>query len=145
MVVLYYMATPNKQLAAIMFTDIVGFTAMMGEDEIDTLKLLQQNHKIQKFLIKRYQGKFVKEIGDGMLAYFESADEAVHCGVEIQQQLGDKSNANVRIGLHWAQIILEDDDIYGDGVNIASRIETLADPGGIFISEAVQNALDKDE
>lgn len=122
------MSTQNRQLAAIMFTDIVGFTALMGEDETDTLRLLQQSHRIQKSLIEKHHGKFVKEIGDGILGYFDSADEAVLCSVEIQKQLKERSDANVRIGLHWAEIILEDNDIYGDGVNIASRIEPLADP-----------------
>ncbi|MCK5105225.1 MAG: SUMF1/EgtB/PvdO family nonheme iron enzyme, partial [Cyclobacteriaceae bacterium] len=134
----------QRRLAAIMFTDIVGFTALMGEDETDTLKLLQQSHKIQKTLIEKHHGKFVKEIGDGMLAYFESADEAVLCSIGIQKQLQDGSDATIRIGLHWAEIILEDNDIYGDGVNIASRIEPLADPGGIYISETVQSSLDRD-
>ncbi|MCK5469257.1 MAG: SUMF1/EgtB/PvdO family nonheme iron enzyme, partial [Cyclobacteriaceae bacterium] len=134
----------QRRLAAIMFTDIVGFTALMGEDETDTLKLLQQSHKIQKTLIEKHHGKFVKEIGDGMLAYFESADEAVLCSIGIQKQLQDGSDATIRIGLHWAEIILEDNDIYGDGVNIASRIEPLADPGGIYISETVQSSLDRE-
>ena len=134
----------KRQLAAIMFTDVVGYTAMMEADETETLRLLHQNHRTQKSLIEKHHGKFVKELGDGMLAYFESADEAVQCSIGIQQQTKYRSDAYVRIGLHWAEIILEDDDIYGDGVNIASRIETLADPGGIYISEAVQNALDNE-
>ncbi len=138
-------ASSAHRLAAIMFTDIVGYTALMGADETETLRLLQQNHRIQKSLIEKHNGTFVKELGDGMLAYFENADEAVRCSIAIQKQTKDNSDANIRIGIHWAEIILEDDDIYGDGVNIASRIETLADPGGIFISEAIQSALDKKE
>ena len=134
----------KRQLAAIMFTDVVGYTAMMGADETETLRLLHQNHRTQKSLIEKHHGTFVKELGDGMLAYFERADEAVRCGIVIQKQTKVRSEANVRIGIHWAEIILEDDDIYGDGVNIASRIEALADSGGIYISEAVQNALDNE-
>jgi len=135
----------KRRQAAIMFTDIVGYTTLMGEDEVDTLLLLQKNHRIQKSLIESYHGKFVKEIGDGMLAYFENANQAILCSIWIQKQLRDKSDANVRIGLHWAEIIIEDDDIYGNGVNIASRIEPFADPGGIYISEAILNSLDTNE
>lgn len=131
----------ERRLAAIMFTDIVGYTALMGKDETETLNLLRQYHSIQKSLIEKYHGDFVKEIGDGMLAYFDSADEAVLCSIEIQKKLGNTSNATVRIGLHWAEIIKEEGDIYGDGVNIASRIEALADPGGVYVSEAVKNSL----
>ena len=130
--------------AAIMFTDIVGYTTLMGENEAETLRLLQQNHSIQKSQIEKYHGKLVKEIGDGLMAYFNNPEEAVLCGIEMQKELKAKSDTNVRVGLHWSEIILEDDDIYGDGVNIASRIEPLADPGGIYISEALQNVLDSD-
>jgi class 3 adenylate cyclase len=137
-------ASSAHKLAAIMFTDIVGYTALMGTDEAETLKLLQQNHKVQKSLIIKYHGKFVKELGDGILAYFGSAHEAVRCSIEIQEQTKYKSEVDVRIGLHWAEIILADDDIYGDGVNIAARIEALTDPGAINISEAMQNALAED-
>ena len=124
-----------------MFSDIVGYTALMGKDEVKTLDLLHQIHSIQKPLIKKYQGIFVKEIGDGMLAYFVDPEKAVQCCLEIQKNLSDNSDVDLRIGLHWAEIIIEDGDIYGDGVNIASRIESLADPGGIYISEALHDAL----
>ena len=132
----------QRQQAAIMFTDIFGYTAMMGRDENRTLELLHQYHRIQRSVVKKYQGIFVKEIGDGMLAYFEDADDAIRCAIEIQKKLGENPEAKVRIGLHLAEIVIKDGDIYGDGVNIASRIEALADPGGIYISEAMHEALD---
>jgi eukaryotic-like serine/threonine-protein kinase len=132
----------SHQLAAIMFTDVVGYTAMMGDDEDLTLKLLQQNHQMQKSLIEAHQGTFVKELGDGILAYFRSADEAVQCSLEIQEKTKAQDDVTVRIGLHWAEIILADGDIYGDGVNIASRIEGLAEPGGIYMSAFINNQLD---
>jgi class 3 adenylate cyclase/dienelactone hydrolase len=131
----------ERRIAAIMFTDIVGYTALMGNDESDTLKLLRHNQSIQKSMIEKYRGNLVKEIGDGILAYFESSEKAVLCSIEIQKKLRDTSSAHVRIGLHWAEIIIEDGDIFGDGVNIASRIEALADPGGIYVSEDVKNSL----
>ncbi len=130
-----------RQLAVVMFSDVVGYTAMMGDNETAALTLLQRNHQIQKSLIEKYNGTFVKEIGDGLLAYFPSADQAALCSSEIQKQVAEDSGHKVRIGLNLAEIILEKDDIFGDGVNIASRIEALADPGGIFFSEQVASAL----
>jgi class 3 adenylate cyclase/formylglycine-generating enzyme required for sulfatase activity len=132
----------QRQQAAIMFTDIFGYTAMMGRDENRTLELLHRYHRIQRSVVKEYQGIFVKEIGDGMLAYFNDAANGIRCGIEIQKKLGENPEAKVRIGLHLAEIVIKDGDIYGDGVNIASRIEALADPGGIYISEAMHEALD---
>jgi class 3 adenylate cyclase/dienelactone hydrolase len=132
----------KRQIAAIMFTDIVGFTALMGQDEKRTLDLVHEYHRIQKNLVKKFNGYFVKEIGDGLLAYFDEAGKAVQCSIEIQKNLLENSEADIRIGLHWAEIFIEEGDIYGDGVNIASRIESLADPGGIYISEALHKALE---
>jgi formylglycine-generating enzyme required for sulfatase activity len=125
-----------------MFTDIFGYTAMMGRDENRTLELLHQYHRIQRSAIKKHHGIFVKEIGDGMLAYFQNIRDGILCGLEIQHKLGENPEASLRIGLHWAEIIIKDNDIYGDGVNIASRIEALADPGGIYVSQAVFEALE---
>ena len=132
----------ERKLAAIMFSDIVGYTALMGKDEKGTLDLLHQYHQIQKTTLKKYDGIFVKEIGDGMLAYFTEAKKALECSIEIQKNLSETSEADIRIGLHWSEIIVEEGDIYGDGVNIASRIESLADPGGIYISEVLHNTLE---
>ena len=71
----------ERRLAAIMFSDIVGYTTLMGKDETDTLNLLRENHSLQKSIIDKYNGIFVKEIGDGLMAYFDNADKAVHCGI----------------------------------------------------------------
>jgi class 3 adenylate cyclase len=130
-----------KQNAVVMFSDVVGYTAMMGNDEAAALALLQKNHNIQKKLIEKFGGIFVKEIGDGMLAYFLMAESAVNCCYEIQKETNDGSPLKVRIGLNQAEIIIENNDIFGDGVNIASRIEPLADPGGIYFSESVASSL----
>ena len=135
----------NRKQAAIMFTDVVGYTAMMGTDEELTLKLLQENHKAQKSLIERHNGIYVKELGDGLLAYFANAEAAIHCSLEIQEMTKEQADVNVRIGLHWAEIILEDGDIYGDGVNMASRIESLAEPGGVYLSTVINDQLDSEE
>lgn len=131
----------TRRIAVVMFSDVVGYTAMMSEDEVAVLTLLQRNHEIQKSLVEKYSGTFVKEIGDGLLAYFSTADDAVLCSHEIQKTTAAESVLKVRIGLNQAEIIIEKDDIFGDGVNIASRIEALAEPGGVYFSEQVVNSL----
>lgn len=130
-----------RQLAAIMFTDIVGYTALMGRNEDKGLALLKKNREIHKPLIEKYHGKWVKEMGDGVLAKFDSAYNAVLCAIEIQKKARKELKGQLRIGLHLGEIIIEDEDIFGDGVNIASRIESLTDPGAIYLSEAMQKAL----
>ncbi|HEX6890865.1 MAG TPA: SUMF1/EgtB/PvdO family nonheme iron enzyme [Chryseolinea sp.] len=133
---------PNTKLnSVVMFSDVVGYTAMMGEDESEALLKLQENHRVQKTLLEKFGGTFVKEIGDGLLAYFPTADSAVLCCCEIQKQVNAGVGLKVRIGLNQAEIIIENNDIFGDGVNIASRIEALADPGGIYFSESVATSL----
>jgi len=131
----------SRQLAAVMFTDISGYTALMGRDERKALELLQTNRQIQKPLIEKYSGKWVKEMGDGTLSQFDSAYDAVKCAIEIQQRAKNELKAQLRIGLHLGEITIENEDIFGDGVNVASRIESIADPGSIYLSEAVHNAL----
>ncbi|HMG93832.1 MAG TPA: SUMF1/EgtB/PvdO family nonheme iron enzyme [Chryseolinea sp.] len=130
-----------RQNAVVMFSDVVGYTAMMGDDEAAALSRLQENHRIQKNLIEKFSGTFVKEIGDGLLAYFPTADSAVLCCYEIQKHVNTGTGLRVRIGLNQAEIIIDNNDIFGDGVNIASRIEALADPGGIYFSEHVAESL----
>jgi eukaryotic-like serine/threonine-protein kinase len=131
----------NQRLAAILFTDIVGYTALMGSNEEQAMLMLQRNRSIHSSLIKEYNGVYVKEIGDGTLAYFDSAHEAVRCAVAIQTSINKEMNAKLRIGIHLGEIIFENNDVYGDGVNIASRVEPLADPGGICVTDTVDKAL----
>ena len=110
---------------------------MMGTDEAKALKLLDRNDSIQKPLIKRYNGVLLKEMGDGIMASFSSVIDAVECAKGIQQLMDEESDLNVRIGIHLGEVTLKDNDIFGDGVNIASRIQDLAGPGQILISESV--------
>src|SRR5688500_18546704 len=135
-----------RRLVAIMFTDIVGYTAMMGENEQHAFNILEKNRELQAPLIEKYQGELIKELGDGLMASFPNATDAVLCATEIQQ-VCNKSNAyRLRIGIHMGEVVFQNNDVFGDGVNIASRIQALAPPGGIWISEAVrQNVFNKKE
>jgi class 3 adenylate cyclase len=136
----------SRQLAAIMFTDIVGYTALMGNDEQKAFDLLRKNREIQKPVIEEYGGTWVKELGDGVLASFPSVSNAVYAALKIQEICKKAAAFSLRIGLHQGEIIVENGDIFGDTVNIASRLQTLATPGGIYVSESVhRNITNKQE
>lgn len=126
-----------RKLAAIVFTDIFGFTAIMSKDERKALALLRKNRKVLKPLIQQFNGEWLKEMGDGTLSSFPSAVEAVNCALGIQRSLQDDPELKLRIGIHIGDVIFAERDVFGDGVNIASRIEPLAAPGGICITERV--------
>jgi TolB-like protein len=134
----------TRQLAAIMFTDIVGYTALMGSDEQHAFELLKQNRLLQKPIIGQYRGKWIKELGDGVLASFSAVSDAVTCACEIIKGCERIATLKLRIGIHLGEVIFENDDVFGDGVNIASRIQALAPVGGIWISQSVyQNITNK--
>jgi len=131
----------SRQLAAIMFTDIVGYTALMGQDSEKALELVRISKEIQKPLVEKHNGKWLKEMGDGVMAQFGSAIDAVNCSLEIQESARAKLDAKLRIGIHLGDVVVEENDVYGDGVNVASRLESIADPGGICISESVEKSI----
>jgi adenylate cyclase len=127
----------SRQLAAIMFTDIVGYTALMGEDEQKAFEVLRKNRQLQQPIVKQFNGTWIKELGDGVLASFQTVTDAVACANKIQQACSDIHDLKLRIGIHLGEVVFEDNDVFGDGVNIASRLQALAPIGGIYISEAV--------
>jgi adenylate cyclase len=131
----------NRQLACIMFTDIVGYTVIMGEDEDKAFAILRRNREIHKPIIDRFGGKWIKELGDGVLASFFSVTDAVLAAAEIQLATKAENDYQLRVGLHLGEVIFENNDVFGDGVNIAARIQSVAEVGGILISEAVQRNL----
>ncbi len=135
------MPEPTRQLAAIMFTDIVGYTTLMGQDSNKALELVRKSKEIQKPLVDKHNGQWLKEIGDGALAKFSTALDAVNWGVEIQKGARAEFDGKLRIGIHLGDITIENEDVYGDGVNVASRLESIADPGGIYISESIEKAI----
>lgn len=120
-----------------MFTDIVGYTSLMGNDEAKAFNLLKANREIQKPLVEKYKGRWIKELGDGVLASFPTVTNAVICAGSILQACKQISGLDLRIGIHLGEVVFENNDIFGDGVNIASRIISLAPPGGICVSESV--------
>ena len=131
-----------------MFTDMVGFTALTQRDEARALRVLEQHNQILRPLFGRFRGSEVKSIGDSFLVEFESALEAVNCALELQRAIArfnsdvsDNAQFHVRIGIHLGDVVHTDGDVFGDAVNIASRIEPLADPDGICVSEPVASQV----
>lgn len=133
--------TSSRKLAAIMFTDIAGFTSTMGADSELGMDLIYANRKLQIPIIDKYGGKLLKEMGDGTLVQFDSAYHAVKAAIDIQQHSDNVLKNKLRIGIHLGDVYAEGDDVFGDGVNIASRIENISDPGSIYISESVKQAI----
>jgi len=129
----------SRQLAAIMFTDIVGYTALMGNDEQKAFTILNKNRALQKPIIEQFSGRWIKELGDGVMASFNTVSDAVNAAIKIQQTCNSSKEFQLRIGIHLGEVVFENDDVFGDGVNIASRIQATAEPGTIYISESIQN------
>jgi class 3 adenylate cyclase len=116
----------TRQLAAIMFTDIVGFTALMGDDEDKAFDLLNKNRLLQKPLIEQYGGRWIKELGDRVMASFNTVSDAVNAAIKIQEGCNAANDFQLRIGIHQGEVVFEGDDVFGDGVNIAPRIQAIA-------------------
>jgi class 3 adenylate cyclase/tetratricopeptide (TPR) repeat protein len=131
----------KRKLAAIMFTDIAGFTEFMSYDEQQAINAVKKKRSIIQPLIKEHNGVFVKEIGDGTLSYFSSAVDASTCAVKLQELTYDEDHLNIRVGLHIGDIVFDGEDVFGEGVNIASRLESLSPVGGVCVSKNVYDEL----
>ena len=129
------MANAIRQLAAIMFTDMVGYTSLMEQNEMVAVAKKEKFRKCFEESISRHEGKILQYYGDGVLSMFNSALRAVRSAVEIQSMYLEQPRIDARIGIHVGEVMTDDVGAYGDGVNIASRMESLAVPGSIFISE----------
>ena len=125
----------DRQLAAIMFTDIVGYSSIMENDESEALYILEINRQIIQVALSQHGGNCIKEIGDGTLSTFHSTVDALVCATKILKLITEYPKLNLRIALHLGDIIQEDKDIFGDGVNITARLEPLAPCNGIAISQ----------
>src|SRR5213079_1529005 len=142
------MPTEERKLAAIMFTNMVGYSALAQRDDKVALELLEEHRRLLREIFPRFHGTEIKTIGDAFLVEFNSALEAAQCAIEIQRTLA-KRNADIapdrrielKIGVHIGDVVHRGGDVYGDGVNIASRIEPVAGPGGICVSMDVERQI----
>lgn len=135
----------NRKLAAIVFTDIVGFTKLTSEDQTAASELLKKQRELFQPKVKQFNGDWVKELGDGLLIIFNTATEAVKCCIELQKVSKGTSGLNIRIGIHLGEVLIENEDVIGDDVNIASRIEPFSAPGGIAISNKIFDAINREK
>ncbi|HZC95602.1 MAG TPA: adenylate/guanylate cyclase domain-containing protein, partial [Bradyrhizobium sp.] len=133
-------ARVERRLAAVLAADVAGYSRLMGADEVGTLAALKRyRREIVDPAITAHNGRIVKTTGDGMLVEFASAVDAVTCAVAVQERMADQATEGprieLRIGIHVGDIIIDDNDIFGDGVNIAARLEGIAEPGGVCVSD----------
>jgi TolB-like protein/tetratricopeptide (TPR) repeat protein len=128
-----------------MFTDIVGYTALMAESEASGHRVRERQAEVLRPVVERYAGEWIQHIGDETLASFSSAVDAVNCALAIQASLRDEPELRVRVGIHVGDVVYRDGSVHGDGVNIAARVRPLAEPGGICVSEEVRNAIRNQE
>jgi TolB-like protein/Tfp pilus assembly protein PilF len=134
-----------RQLAAIMFSDMSGYTALMQQNEQSATTKRKRLKEVLETSVPNYNGKILQYYGDGALSIFNSAVDGVTCAMHIQELLKEEPTVDLRIGIHTGDISIENEVVYGDGVNLASRIESLAVPGSIFISEKVFDEIKNQE
>lgn len=127
----------ERRLAAILFTDIVGSTAVTARSESAGLALRDRHRERVRTQVERYHGRFIEAPGDESLSTFESAVGAVHAALAIQEELRGDPELQVRIGIHMGETIYRGDEVFGDGVNIAARVRALAEPAQILVSAEV--------
>ncbi len=131
----------TRELAAIMFSDIVGYTLIMGRDEREGLRAVREHRAYLRSMLPQFNGRLIGEIGDGTLSSFHSAVDAVNCARELQATLVEDPHLRLRIGIHVGDVVFTDNTVLGDGVNIASRLNAIAAPGGVCISERVYEEI----
>jgi len=139
----------ERRLATILAADVAGYSRLMGADEEGVLaRLKAARNSLVDPTVAAHRGRIVKTIGDGMLVEFASAVDAVRCAIEVQRGLAEQNAAvpevrrlEYRIGIHVGDIIVDENDIFGDGVNIAARLEGVAEPGGVCISDDAQRQI----
>jgi adenylate cyclase len=134
-------SSPTRELAAIMFSDVVGYTAIMGRDEQKGVQAIRDHRAYLRAMLPKFNGRLIGEIGDGTLSSFHSVVDAVGCARELQATLKDDPELRLRIGIHVGDVLFADNTVLGDGVNVASRLQALAPPGGIYISERVYEEI----
>src|ERR1700694_5477332 len=141
----------GRRLSAIVAADVAGYSRLMGLDEVGTARALREHRAVTDALVAKHGGRIVKTTGDGVLLEFPSVVDAVECAVAVQAVMAERNSGLsedrrmlLRIGVNLGDILIEGDDILGDGVNVAARLESIAEPGGIYISDAThQQVRDK--
>ena len=136
----------QRKLATILAADAEGYSRAMGTDELGTLAALRSAREVFASLIERHGGRIVNTAGDGLIAEFPSVVEAVQCAIEVQRELAgakkkSDKNLNFRIGVHLGDVLIDGTDLLGEGVNLAARLQTMAEPGGILISQQVYDQV----
>lgn len=141
-------ASVRRKLTTILCADVEGYSRLMERDEVGTLQLLKQHRSAMAGLIERHHGRVVNTWGDGLIADFPSVVEAVQCAIETQRELRARNDTlpperrlEFRIGINLGDVMIEDGDLYGEGVNVAARLQSLVEPGGIMISGAVHDQV----
>ena len=137
--------TNKRKLAAIVFTDIVGFTNLTAKNQQKASDLLDIQRDLLKPLVKSYGGKWVKEMGDGLILTFDTVNNAVECCLSIQNKAKKIDDLVLRIGIHLGEILEKENDIIGDDVNVTARIEPFSAPGGIAISNKIHDAIIRED
>ncbi len=134
----------KRRLTAILAADIVNYSKLVGDDQTGTLNALRQfRSELFEPLVKDYLGTVVKRMGDGWIVEFASVTDAVSCGLQIQQGLDGHAVIRLRVGIHIGDVVFDEEDVFGDGVNVAARLENLASPGDVLISDTAYNSLDR--
>jgi adenylate cyclase len=131
----------NRKLAAIMFTDIVGYTSLMQKDEKKGLLTIERHRSVMEHFTQKYHGEILHYYGDGSLGIFPSAAEAVECAVEVQKEFAGEPAVPLRIGIHLGDVVQQGKAVFGDGVNVASRIQALGIAGSILITDAIYHLI----
>ena len=141
----------NNNVSNIMITDIVGYSKLSGDNQDVALELLKEHDKILFDAHNKYRGNILKNRGDGVISQFESSADCIRCAIEIQKKLKKRNtlnikerNLNIRIGIHYGEFVKDGNDIHGECINVASRLEPLAPHGGIAISKRLANIVDKE-
>lgn len=132
---------PTRRLVAIMFSDIVGYTALMHQNEEAALQKLNRYKSSIEAEVPRHQGEIIQYYGDGCLMIFPSAVQAAQCGQALQREFLEEPNIPVRIGIHMGDILQKEGNIYGDAVNVASRVESMGVPGAVLFSQAIRESI----
>ena len=138
----------DRRLSAILAADVAGYSRLMGLDEVGTARVLRGHRSVTDALVAKHGGRIVKTTGDGLLLEFPSVVDAVECAVAVQAVMAERNNGVpqdqrmlFRIGINLGDILIEGDDILGDGVNVAARLEGIAEPGGICISSSAYDQV----